>query len=188
MAIKFTFSPNEWFEDEVLEKKFWFRRSKSGWTGLVSEPLRIRWKGGKDLTDGLTEAAFYAWEAENKHTSEANGSDKGEKKRTVLPEHEAVMKKMETATEGSLSFFTWFGFRGRHVTAKESEEYVKAEIKRREDLKSGIGAPLPLKDPEGFGEDEDDDELDTEVFPAGEDLAIAISDDLFPGAVKYFST
>ncbi|KAI9781347.1 MAG: hypothetical protein M1816_002415 [Peltula sp. TS41687] len=181
VAIKFTFSPNDWFEDEVLEKKFWYRRAKIGWAGLVSEPVRIRWKNGEDLTDGLTEAAFKAWEAEKRFAPGANESEKEQKKKTLLPEYGALMKKMDTATEGSLSFFTWFAFRGRHITAEESEESVKAESKRREGLKSGTGAPPPT-----LGED-DGDELDTEVFPAGEDLAVAISDDLYPGAVKYFT-
>ena len=55
-SLKFGFTENEYFEDKVLEKKFWFRKTKD-WQGFVSEPVKINWKKGKDLTDGLTDAA-----------------------------------------------------------------------------------------------------------------------------------
>ena len=46
LHFKFEFKPNDDFEDKVLEKTFWYRRAKDGWTGLVSEPMRIKWKTG----------------------------------------------------------------------------------------------------------------------------------------------
>lgn len=41
IQLTFSFSANEYFEDESLKKKFWYRRSNDGWSGLVSEPLDI---------------------------------------------------------------------------------------------------------------------------------------------------
>ncbi|KAI9818254.1 MAG: hypothetical protein M1832_004470 [Thelocarpon impressellum] len=186
VAIRLEFGPNEWFEDRALEKRFWFRRASDGWTGLVSDPVKISWKKGKDLSQGLTDAAVAAWEAEKAALPEGNGVQSKEKgTRTLLPEQEAVINKMETVTEGSLSFFSWFAFRGRHVTAEESEAATRAERERRDDAKMGIKAPA--KDEETADQEEGDLDADMEVFPAGEELAVGISDDLFPGALKYFS-
>ena len=189
VSIKFTFKPNEWFEDEVLEKKLWFRRAKDGWTGLVSDPVRIRWKKGKDITDGLTDLAFAAWEAEKKVSAEANGSGSGQARPRALnlPEHDAVEKKMESDSEGSMSLFTWFGFRGnRDVSAEESAEAVKVERQRR--AQGEAGGQSSSKGDEEEEEKVDGMEYEREVFWAGEDLAVAISEDLFPGALKYFGT
>ena len=155
----------------------------------MSEPVKIHWKKDKDLTQGLTDAAVAAWKAEKSHpaSAEANGGDEGKTKRKTLPEHEVIIKEMENSTEGSLSFFSWFGFRGRHVSATEAELATKAEAERRAKIRSGE-KPAAKED----GDDDDDEEEDnldfeTEIFPAGEDLAMAISEDLYPGALKYFS-
>ena len=115
-------------------------------------------------------------------------------------------------TPGSISFFAWFGFRGRDVSAEESAEATKAEEERREKWKNeGVVVEKPSgekkeeemeetkedddeedgsDDEEDGSDDEDDDahpELKREIFPAGEDLAVSLSEDLFPGAIKYFS-
>lgn len=63
LKLTFTFAPNEWFEDERLEKKFWWRASGEEWSGLVSEPVGIRWKD-RDLTEGLLGMAVRLWEKE----------------------------------------------------------------------------------------------------------------------------
>ncbi len=212
VAITFTFGPNEWFADEVLEKKFWFRRRApraapdgsmdQGWSGLVSEPVRIRWKGrGKDLTEGLNAAAYAAWQAEQRHAETIKAQDgtgdspagRSEGKRVWLPEHEVLKKLLGQSTEGASSFFTWFSYRGPNITAEESRlATLEQEAQRR---KNGQAKDKGKGRQENGGEDSDAspgnvpgdaDELNTEVFPSGEDLAIAISDDLFPGAVNYF--
>lgn len=256
VSIRFTFHPNEWFEDEVLEKKFWFRRRRAarggsgaggeqGWCGLVSEPVRIRWKGkGKDLTEGLTDAVYRAWMAEKKQQekqkqkqkqegklSDSNDGDiningkedakekgKGKKapKMPILPEHRELDKKLQGSTEGALSFFTWFAYRGPHVTAEESAlATAEAHLgglkggrrggdddddddnrKRKrgagdaaeegDDASEGEEEGEEKKDDEDEDEDEEND-MEREVFPNGEELAVAISEDLFPSAMKYFS-
>ncbi|KAL8945246.1 MAG: hypothetical protein Q9211_000205 [Gyalolechia sp. 1 TL-2023] len=64
IKLTFKFKPNEWFHDETIEKKLHWRMSKSGWSGLVSEPVRIHWKD-RDLTEGLLDMAFNLWQKEN---------------------------------------------------------------------------------------------------------------------------
>ena len=172
----------------MLEKKFWFRRTDDGWSGLVSDPVLIHWKKGKDLTHGLTDAAYRAWEAEQKSSAATNGSQTGAKGKGPakrLPEQKVVIKKMEKVSEGSLSFFTWFGFRGRHITAEESAAATTKEEERR--ARIAKGETLPAEEEEPRCEAAAETERLMEVFPAGEDLAMAISEDLFPGALKYFS-
>ena len=185
VEITFSFAKNEYFEDSELRKTFWYRRAADGWTGLVSDPVRIHWKKGKDLTEGLLEAVYDTWEAEKKVPVAANGSIKRQSKKELLPEQKALINKIEKTSQGALSFFAWFGFRGRHISAKESEEAIKMEQTRRQKVANGEKVE-PVEETQE-DEDEEDLEADMEIFPAGEDLAISISDDLWPGALKYFS-
>jgi hypothetical protein len=182
-TAKFGFSKNEYFEDKVLEKKFWFRRSKDGWQGLVSEPVRIHWKKGKDLTDGLTDAAYALYQAKQKLGGASNGSNHA--KESGLPQYKALAKKIEQSEDASNSFFAWFGFVSSYkwVSAEESVEANKEEAERLEKKKRGE----EVKD----DEDDDDDEIDhqeTEVFPQGDELATIIAEDMWPSAIKYYST
>jgi hypothetical protein len=184
VAIAFSFAENEYFEDTELKKTFWYRRGADGWTGLVSDPVRIRWKKGKDLTEGLLDAVYKTWEAENKITAAANGKSKQKSKKELLPEQKALINTIENTTQGALSFFTWFGFRGRHISAEESNEAIKSEQTRRHKADKGEKVEAVEETEE---DDEEDLEADMEIFPSGEELAISISDDLWPGALKYFS-
>ncbi|OCL15107.1 hypothetical protein AOQ84DRAFT_307784 [Glonium stellatum] len=181
-SVKFGFGLNEHFEDKVLEKKFWFRRSQGGWMGLVSEPVKIHWKKGKDLTGGLTDAAVKLWDAKLKAAGSANGDAKA--KASSLPEYKALMKKIEQGEEASLSFFAWFGFVSswRYVSAEESEAATAAELERREKRKKGEKV-------EDEPEDEpDNDHQQTEVYPPGEEIATIIAEDLWPQAIKYYKS
>ena len=182
VQFTFTFEENEWFHDGVLEKRFWHRRSKDGWSGLVSEPVRIHWKEGKDLTDGLLDMAVRVW------AEEVNRGAVSEKQ-------DALVETMESTPMDAVSFFAWFGYRGRKVSAEESSEATRNEMEKRVNgghdddeneesgnLKSAIEKTIATED------DQDaDGELDYEIFPRGDDLAIALSDDLYPNAIKYFS-
>ena len=187
VKFTFTFDENDWFHDQVIEKKFWYRRSKDGWSGLVSEPVKIQWKEGKDLTDGLLGMAVDVW------AHEEQGAAKVQKQDTLI-------EAMETMPMDAISFFAWFGYRGRQVGAKESQEALKEEKEKRKNghhdeevdydndhendeqpnLRSAIEKTIAT-------EDQNTDELSYEIFPRGEELAIALSDDLYPNAIKYFS-
>lgn len=176
-AIKYGFSENEYFTNKEIEKKFWFRKSKD-WAGLVSEPVKINWKKGMDLTGGLTDAAYDLAQARNKLAK------RDPREETKLPEYKALAEKIEEATEASLSFFTWFGFVSsyRWISADESEQAEKDEAAQLEKLKRG---EKPEEQPEEVNDD-DIDHQETEVFPQGDEVAILMAEDLWPSAIKYF--
>ncbi|KAI9662770.1 MAG: hypothetical protein M1829_006114 [Trizodia sp. TS-e1964] len=181
VAFIFHFSENPWFSNTKLEKKFWYRRSADGWTGLVSEPIKIDWAQGKDLSSGITDAAYAAWNAAAKI---GNSSRDSKDKSKISPEQTTLDNMISKLTQGSQSFFAWFGYVGRRVSAEESAKADSEDRERRGKAKHGLPSALnhnyPTTDEPIFESDED-------VFPDGENLAIAIADDLFPGALKYFT-
>lgn len=176
--IKFTFTPNEYFEDEVLEKTFWWRRAADNWTGLVSEPVKIHWKKGSDFTKGLTDAAYNLWQKKQK---QSNGATNGDAKK--LPEEAALARKLENAGEETTSFFTMFAFvsERRYVSADESAKANAAQKERRERKRNGeeVIEPPP--------EEVDSAEQEVEVCPHGADIAMVMAEDIWPNAIKYFS-
>lgn len=200
LCLRFEFAENEWFEDRVLEKKFWYRRSRDGWCGRVSEPVRINWKKGKDLSDGLVDAACNLWEAQEKAGfCKGEGGEeakKEEEKSKSLPEYKKAVQKVENSTEGSQSFFTWFGFRGKWVSVAE-DKIARQEFKERakkaveEQAKAGS---TEGKEAEAEAENDDEEEEEdlmpsdaaAEVFIDGEELALALAEDLWANAISFF--
>ncbi|KAK7541520.1 hypothetical protein IWX46DRAFT_582379 [Phyllosticta citricarpa] len=190
VVIRFHFDSNEYFEDKVLEKKFWHRRALDGWSGIVSEPVKINWKKGKDLTQGLTDAAFALFAARKKQDAAQNGSSNGKAKAskiTKLPEYKAIIDKIENNTEAALSFFTWFGFISSHgyVSAEESAEANKKEAEKR--AKWAKGEKVEDEDENDEKDDEDDFFDESEICPNGEEVAEIIVNELWPQAIKYFT-
>lgn len=183
VSITFAFSPNEYFEDEVLVKKFWYRKSIGGWCGLVSEPVKIYWKKGKDLTGGLLDLVCDAWDAEQK-TKASRAKDA---KKSLTSQQKALEKKIANTSMGGLSFFAWFGFIGRRVSEDESKEANARESAKRDARKSGKKVAEPDDDEDQEEGDDEDLGMSLEIFPEGDDLAIALTEDLWPGAIKYFS-
>ncbi|KAH7152446.1 nucleosome assembly protein [Dactylonectria estremocensis] len=169
--IKFEFEENEYFEDKVIEKKFWWRRAHDGWAGLVSEPVKINWKKGKDLTEGMLDLVHKVWEEEKAGKSGETAAQK------------ELKKVIEDTGLGGVSFFAWFGFRGRKISVEEDKEASKKEQERREARKAGKETEQDATD-----EDDDEDEYEMEIFPTGDDLAVCITEDLWPGAINYFTT
>jgi hypothetical protein len=166
----------------VLEKKFWFRKSRD-WAGLVSEPVKINWKKGKDLTGGLTDAAYKMGEARKKLNSDSSDMA-ARKKETQLPEYKQLSEKIETALESSISFFGLFAFVSgyRWVSAEESAKVEKEDKEKLEKIKRG----------EKIDEDEDEEEdpqdyQEIEVFPGGDEVVTIIAEDMWPNAIKYYS-
>lgn len=196
VSITWEFAENEYFEDKKLEKKFWWRRSKDGWSGFVSEPVPIRWKSKqKDLTGGLLDLVVKAWETEQS-TSKENGAGGNSKenvgKKVLTPEQKVLKRKIDNTGMGGLSFFAWFGFIGRHISAEESAAATLLEKQRREARQAGKSLEeedaTEERDEEGEDDEGDDLGMSLEIFPDGDDLAVAITEDLWPGAIKYFST
>ncbi|KAI0470967.1 nucleosome assembly protein [Xylariaceae sp. FL0804] len=202
IAIRMEFGENDYFEDAVLEKRFWYRRSADGKAGLVSEPVPIKWKAGKDLTNGMLDLAVKIWRQDQKAAKAANGDAKSKKKRnktTTKPadwtaDQKALRKKIETMGLGGVSFFCWFGYRGDDISEEESRAATAEERKRRAERAAGK-APETKGEAEGDDDaaDEDEDEEDDddpyalEIFPDGDELAVAISEDLWPSAIRYFT-
>ncbi|USP72961.1 hypothetical protein yc1106_00235 [Curvularia clavata] len=180
-SLKFGFTENEYFEDKVLEKKFWFRKTKD-WQGLVSEPVKINWKKGKDLSDGLTDAAYELGQLRAKLAADTtNGA--AVKEEAKSEEYKKLVNKIETATDASISFFGLFSFVSgyRWVSAEESAQATKEEKERFDKVRRGEKI-----------EDDDDDEEDPqdyqeiEVFPGGDEVATIIAEDMWPNAIKYY--
>ncbi|KAK4148174.1 nucleosome assembly protein [Dichotomopilus funicola] len=187
-SIRFEFAENEHFDNSVLEKKFYWRETKDGFAGLVSEPLVINWKKGKDLTDGLLEQVKAVYD-EQLAKPKKDPKDKMKEKVVLTEKQKALKEKMEKTGMGGISFFAFFGYIGEYVTAEESKEAIAADKEERRKRKAG--EEVEKKD-EDEDEDEDmedadeeeDDDLD--IFPMGDAVAMAIADDLWPGALKYF--
>ncbi|KAI0157263.1 nucleosome assembly protein [Xylariaceae sp. FL1272] len=184
VSITLKFGDNDYFEDKVLEKKFWFRRGTDKSEGLVSEPVPIKWKDGKDLTQGLLDLVVKVWEQDKKKTS---GERKKTKSKDWTPEQHALKDKINSFGLGGVSFFCWFGYRGLDISPEENEIAVAEREKMRADRAAG----KPLKEDENGEEEEDDDDDDEdhyalEIFPDGDDLATAFDQDLYPDAIKYF--
>jgi hypothetical protein len=188
VAIRFEFAENEHFEDTVLEKKFWWRQSKDGFSGLVSEPVEIKWKEGKDLTDGLLGLVKAVYDEQMAKPKE---EAKDKKKKVELTEKQKALKeKMNNTGMGGVSFFAWFGYIGEYVTAEESKAAIEEEKEERRKRKAGEEVAKKKEDEDEEmedDEDDDDEDDDLEIFPTGDQLAMAIADDLWPGALKYFS-
>jgi hypothetical protein len=181
--LKFGFKENEYFEDKVLEKKFWFRKSQD-WAGLVSEPVQIHWKKGKDLTGGLTDAAFKFGEARKKLNVDSSDMA-GRQKETQLPEYKKLSEKIETSLESSISFFGLFAFVSgyRWISAEESEKADKEDKAKLEKIKRGEKI-----DDDDDEEDDPQDYQEIEVFPGGDEIVTIIAEDMWPNAIKYYST
>lgn len=206
--FEFTAGEESPFENTKLVKDFYWRKQsiktskgkRRTWEGLVSEPVRINWKKDRDLTKGLLDAVFDLFEAEKK------GGD-----RKQLKEYEALVKKiteieaeaekenedededdedMEDYSPAGVSFFSFFGYRGRDVSAEQSKEATKEDDERFAKIVKGE----PVDDDEEDEDDEDDDEddlliddlEDVEIFEDGEELAIALAEDLWTDAMKYY--
>ncbi|RAL09212.1 histone chaperone napB [Aspergillus homomorphus CBS 101889] len=197
---------NPYFTNQTLVKDFYWRKQvittanghKRHWDGLVSEPVRINWKEGQDPTKGLLDAACDLADAEKKKAADTD--------RKELPEFEALMRKRDEVEaagdeakaeddededdvpeDAPLSFFSFFGYRGSDVTAEQSKAATKEEEEKYEKLSKGEDVE------ENDDEDDEDDDLEDdfefiEIFPGGEELAIAVAEDLWPNAMKYFVT
>lgn len=181
-SLKFGFKENEYFEDSVLEKKFWFRKTRD-WVGLVSEPVKINWKKGQDLTAGLTDAAYSLGEFRKKSAIDTSSAE-ARKKETESKEYQQLAQMIEAGSDASMSFFGIFGFVSgfRWVSAEENEKTIQEDNERLRKIRQGE----TVED-----EDDDDDEdlidfQECEVFPSGDELATIIAEDMWPNAIKYY--
>ncbi|KAK2745997.1 hypothetical protein FQN55_005819 [Onygenales sp. PD_40] len=184
---------------------------RSVWEGLVSEPVRISWRSKEvDPTKGLLDAACDLAEKEKKVVKSGGLDSLSAEKRVELPEYEKLVKEVERVeaemqgehghdhdhehgeecddSPAGMSFFAWFGYRGRDISAAASEAANKDDDEYWAEVAKG------KKESKKEGEeddDEDDDEdadglMDAEIFPDGDDLAVALSEDLWENALQYY--
>ncbi|KAG6311337.1 hypothetical protein E4U22_002717, partial [Claviceps purpurea] len=132
-------------------------------------PVEIKWKPGKDLTNGLLDLAKKVYE-----------EDKAGKHDQNSPAKEALIKKLDDVNIATVSFFNMFGYRGRYITAEESAAAFMELEEKRKARKEGKPPVEEMED------DDDDDEYDFEILHNAEDLALAIAEDLYPDAIRYF--
>lgn len=179
LRFTFEFADNEYFEDSKLVKEFEYKPRHSGPGSLISQPVPIKWKSKKkDVTDGLLAAAVELHAAED-----ALKLKKGDKEveivdRESLWQYEKLREKLvkldDESPEEEASFFNWFGFRGAV------------------DLADGRSKPAANgNNAEGDGSDDEESEqaitLEVEIFPAGEEVANALAEELWTDAMDYFS-
>jgi hypothetical protein len=173
VAIRFEFAENEHFEDTVLEKKFWWRQSKDGFAGLVSEPVEIAWKKGKDLTNGLLSLVKAVYNEQQTKVA----------RNVALT---ALKKKIEGTDISGVSFFAWFGYVGKHVSAEESKRVIEEEEERRRraaDEEAAGNGDEDNNTAEDYAYAQDED---LEIFPGGDAIAMVIVNHLWPDAIKYY--
>lgn len=190
ILIRFHFSENKWLSDTLLEKTFWYRYGKDGSSGLVSDPVRINWKGADvDLTGGLTDASYAFWAAQKQApTQQLDGVVHGDSRKArdaaakEMPEYKNLANMLEFQHDGAISFFNFFSYRGRWTSAAESVEARAEHNAKRQVALAGTA--------EDTDDDEDDDEdfaeEDIETFPAGHEVACNIAEDIWPSAIDYF--
>lgn len=190
VKVTFHFKENEWFSDSKLEKTFYYRYDKTEDAGLVSEPLKIHWKPGKDVTEGLTDAVYALWQAQKANPSQQLDAVLTREARKVrdaaareLPEYKALSELLqEHISTGANSFFNFFSYRGRWVSAAESVEAKAEFMAKRQAAMAG------QDEPEQEEEDDDDEPAEeaVETFMTGHEAATALTDDVFPSAIDYF--
>jgi len=102
ICLSFTFEENDFFEDTVLAKTFVFGKGGE----MSSVPVGIKWKDGKDLTEGVSATAVQAWEERKSGKKDGEG-----------------MKKLgELMKKGPSSFFNWFEWTGKHDSLGEVKD------------------------------------------------------------------
>ncbi|KAL8711753.1 MAG: hypothetical protein Q9220_003924 [cf. Caloplaca sp. 1 TL-2023] len=171
IKLSFTFKPNVWFHDESIEKRFYWRTSDNGSSGLVSDPVKIHWRD-HDLTEGLLEVAANLWEKEKE--LKANGQTSEDMKATA--EYKTLVEKIQRTPQDAISFFGLFGYRGHHISAQKSFDATKTQQNLTKGAEQGREA-----------EEESSPLPDTEIYPHGGEVAVAVCEDLYPGATQYFT-
>ncbi|KAK9420838.1 putative Nap family protein [Seiridium unicorne] len=195
VALTFHFKQNEWFTDSTLSKAFYWRRGKDGSSSLVSDPVKINWKPGKDITNGLTDAAYALWVAQ-KNGKQLDGVFSGDSHKArdaaakALPEYKFLAKLLEkeyseeAEAAGATSFFNFFSYRGRWISAAENVEATN-------EVRAKRAAALAGQEDDDEDEDDDDEDFefaeeDVETFAPGHEIALNIAEDIFPDAINYF--
>ncbi|KAK5056771.1 hypothetical protein LTR84_012303 [Exophiala bonariae] len=180
LRFTFEFGANDIIEDAKLVKDFEYRAGVPGGSGnFVSKPVAIKFKNKKkDVTHGLLDAAVELYSAEEALKLKNGDGEIDIVDREALWQHEKLRQKMiklDEEPEQEPSFFNWFGFRGAVNSHAEREPKVSTT--------NGTSSP----DEEEEGDDDDEDQmLELEIFPAGDDVAITLAEELWTDAMDFF--
>jgi hypothetical protein len=182
--LRFRFAKNKWFEDEVLEKRFWYRQTEDPWQGLVSEPVKIHWKRGFDLTRGLTDAVMAFWD---RFQALKDPNAKGFENLQSLPEYRELAAKV-SKSDPMESFFTFFSFISgyRYVSAEESDLAREADVHKRARRRERRTNGEPLDEPATRHNSPSNADEPVMICRHGEELAFVLLDEVFVHAYKYF--
>jgi len=176
LKFTFTFDKNEFFEDSTVTKEFEFVGREDGVGGLVSQPVNFKWtkaakQAGLNKMLDLTEQLWQAEQAlvgDHKKGQKAVAIEQNE--REGLWQYEKLREELEKEEDEPVqtSFLDWFGYRG--------------SVAALNDIKPTNGDAE-----ESDEEDEDDDGmLEVEIFPAGEDVAMALAEELWPNVMDFY--
>lgn len=180
LRFTFEFGANDIIEDTKLVKDLEYRPGAPGGTGsFVSKPVAIKFKNKKkDVTHGLLDAAVELYSAEEALKLKNGDQEIDIVDREALWQHEKLRQKMiklDEDPEQDLSFFNWFGFRGDVGSRAEREPKVSTT--------NGTSSP----DEEEDDDNEEDQMLELEIFPAGEEVALTLAEELWADAMDLFS-
>lgn len=174
-SIRFTFkfSENDYFSDETIIKDFEYKAFGDGPGGYLSTPINFKWKkqAKKHGINKFLDLAEQLYQAEQALVQKGPIE---QKERESLWQYEKLREDMEKEEEQEAendghSFLEWFGYRGAvNTSLKPKPENGDAGDESEDE------------------EEEDDGTLDVEIFPAGEEIAIAIAEDLWPNVMDYF--
>jgi hypothetical protein len=159
LEISFTFKGNDYMPPQTVVKKFTYQPSeRPGLTGLISTPTAIAWKEGKDLTSGVNKLAIAVFE--DRKARAASKDKKGKGSMNLTDNEEKLLKLLENPS----SFFNWFSYTGAHQELGEVDDSDESPNDEESPLK-------PI-----------------DCFPYGDELAVQFAEDLYPSAVKYFTS
>ena len=174
-----------------IKKKFMYKSLRDrdeSWTGLVSEPLEVKWVSEeKDLTGGINGLSKRIFEVRRKRVERRieekknGGKGKGKQGPGKVTEDDGLSElelDLDERLNQAQSFFNWLSWTGDFFMVMEKE----AEIKLREEKKAK-GEEVAENE---YEESEDDEPDGIDVFPGGEKLAYLFAEDMFPNALKHF--
>ena len=162
-------------------KEFEYRPAESGEGGpgdLISKAVPIKWKNKKsDLSKGMLDMAVELEKAEETMKIKKGGEEIELVEREGLWQYSKLREAVEKSQDAGddPTFLNWFGFRGA----------VEKRSKSQDNGTNGMNGDAAE---DGDDVDEwDDGMLDCDIFPAGESVAIALAEDVYPEAIDIWS-
>lgn len=181
MRFTFTFdtSKNKFFEDSTVTKDFEFVGRENGPGGLVSRPVNFKWtRAGKSAgLNKMLDLAEQLWQAEQALVGDSKKGKNAiaieQNEREGLWQYEKLREELDKEEDEPVqtSFLDWFGYRGA-VAASDEAKATNGDAEE--------------SDEEDEDDEDDDGLLEVEIFPAGEDVANALAEELWPDVMDFY--